>query len=362
MSVAPGSLIVVGTGIQAAGQVTVEARTAIERADKVLYVVADPTTEHYLRKLNPSAESLYGLYETNKERYATYLEMVERILDPVRSGLSVCAAFYGHPGVFVFPSHEAVRQARALGFRARMLPGISAEDCLFADLGIDPALTGCQSFEATDFLVFGRTWDTRSSLVLWQVGVIGDSTFQGGGYDLGGLSVLAEHLSRSYGADHQVILYEASYYPTHDPLIQPVALSKLGQAKATAATTMYVPPKEAPVPDPQMLTRLGLSTDAIPKFVVKLETLKLQEGKGGGVPTNRRHVVPNPSGGWDVKKDNAERSSGHFRTQKEAERRAREIVSRSGGGEVTTHGEDGRIRDSDTVVPGPDPNPRKDTK
>jgi len=31
-----------------------------------------------------------------------------------------------------------------------MLPGISAEDCLVADLGIDPASSGCQSYEAND--------------------------------------------------------------------------------------------------------------------------------------------------------------------------------------------------------------------
>jgi hypothetical protein len=39
-----------------------------------------------------------------------------------------------------------------------MLPGISAEDCLFADLGIDPGIYGCQSYEATDFLANGRPW------------------------------------------------------------------------------------------------------------------------------------------------------------------------------------------------------------
>lgn len=77
---------------------------------------------------------------------------------------------------------------------------------------------------------------------------------------------------------------------------------------------------------------------------------------------NRRHVVPNPEGGWDVKKPGADRSSGHFDTQKQAEDRGREILERSGGGELTTHRPDGRIRDSDTVPPGHDPNPPRDTK
>ena len=75
-----------------------------------------------------------------------------------------------------------------------------------------------------------------------------------------------------------------------------------------------------------------------------------------------RHVVPNPGGGWDVKKGGAERSSGHRPTQKDAIDRAREIVRNGGGGEVVIHGRDGRIRDKDTVAPGNDPNPPRDKR
>ena len=82
--------------------------------------------------------------------------------------------FYGHQRVFVHPGHESIRRAHMEGFPACMLPGISAEDCLFAELGIDPSKNGCQSFEATDFLVYKRKFDNRSSLILWQIGANGD--------------------------------------------------------------------------------------------------------------------------------------------------------------------------------------------
>jgi hypothetical protein len=77
---------------------------------------------------------------------------------------------------------------------------------------------------------------------------------------------------------------------------------------------------------------------------------------------NRRHVVPNPEGGWDVRAPGASRASAHTDTQAEAQQRARDIVRNLGGGEVTTHGRDGRIRDSDTIAPGNDPNPPRDRK
>lgn len=78
--------------------------------------------------------------------------------------------------------------------------------------------------------------------------------------------------------------------------------------------------------------------------------------------SNNRHVVPNPDGGWDIKKPGASRSSGHTNTQRDAINRAKDIVRNQGGGEVRTHGRDGKIRNSDTVAPGNDPFPPRDTK
>lgn len=77
---------------------------------------------------------------------------------------------------------------------------------------------------------------------------------------------------------------------------------------------------------------------------------------------NRRHVVPNSSGGWDVKAPGASRASAHTDTQAQAIARAKEIVDNAGGGEVRIHGRDGQIRNSDTVAPGNDPFPPRDKK
>jgi hypothetical protein len=76
---------------------------------------------------------------------------------------------------------------------------------------------------------------------------------------------------------------------------------------------------------------------------------------------NDRYVVNHPNG-WAVKKGGAEKASDIFETQKEAEGRAKEIVSNLGGGEVRIQGKNGRWRDSDTVAPGNDPFSPRDTK
>lgn len=77
---------------------------------------------------------------------------------------------------------------------------------------------------------------------------------------------------------------------------------------------------------------------------------------------NERHVTPARSGGWNVQKPGAGRASSHHDTQADAIDRARQIVHNDGGGEVVIHRPDGRIRDSDTVAPGNDPNPPRDAK
>ncbi len=268
-----GSLTVVGTGIQAAGQITVEARTCLQQSAKVFYLVADPTTAYYICKLNQNAESLHTFYETGKERFVSYMEMVEHILSAVESGISVCAAFYGHPGVFAYPSHEAIRRAREKGFPARMLPGVSAEDCLFADLGLDPAAAGCQSFEATDFLIFRRQFDTNSSLILWQIGVIGDVSFQENGYSLAGVGILSDYLGSFYGTTHSVIVYEASHYPMYDSKREKVTIADLKTAHISPMSTLYVPPKSSPTVDLDMARRLGMEAGGIRTITMRVASV-----------------------------------------------------------------------------------------
>jgi hypothetical protein len=74
------------------------------------------------------------------------------------------------------------------------------------------------------------------------------------------------------------------------------------------------------------------------------------------------HVVKNNEGDWVVKKAGAERVSGVFDLQRQAEKAAKEFARKAGGGEVRIHDRDGRIRDSDTVAPAKDPFPPKDKK
>jgi uncharacterized protein YabN with tetrapyrrole methylase and pyrophosphatase domain len=258
-----GSLTVVGTGFGGGGgQVTAEAGDAIASAEKVLYLTPDASSDEWIRAANPTSESLGDFYLGRASRLESYLDITEHILSFVRRGLRVCAVFYGHPGVLVFPSHEAIIRARDEGFAARMLPGVSAEDCLFSDLGVDPGRRGCLTFEATDFMIRRRRPDATIPMVLWQVGAVGRVDYPNDG-NRANIALLADVLQQHYGARHEVIIYQAATAPGADPVIKFVELQHLADAPIRLISTLYVPPRDEREVDRDMVTRLGMPEDVL---------------------------------------------------------------------------------------------------
>jgi hypothetical protein len=257
-----GRLVVIGSGIKAVSHFTLEAQAHIQQADIVLYAAADPVTDIWIEEQNPNAFDLYQYYADDKSRIITYVQMIERILAEVRAGKYVCALFYGHPGVFVTPSHNAIAIARKEGFDAVMLPAVSAEDCLYADLGVDPSVPGLQIYEATDFLLRKRRIDTSANFVLWQVGCIGDLGFKFGGYENDKFDVLIDYLEEIYGPDHLAINYVANMF-AGDPIIDRYTIGDYRdpevKKKVSGISTFFIPAKEAAKSDADMQAKLGFA-------------------------------------------------------------------------------------------------------
>jgi hypothetical protein len=178
------------------------------------------------------------------------------MLAEVKAGKKVVGAFYGHPGVFAWVPHNAIKQARELGFTAHIEPGISAEDCLYADLGIDPGTYGCQHYEASQFMFYKRNIDTAAYLILWQVGVAGDRTLAKFSTNAAYRKILVELLRQYYPAEHQVILYEAVTLPIQQRRIEQLPLSALPDALMDLKTTLVIPPATSMQLNDALLDRL----------------------------------------------------------------------------------------------------------
>jgi uncharacterized protein YabN with tetrapyrrole methylase and pyrophosphatase domain len=253
----PGSLVCVGVGMTLGSHITPLARSYIEKSDVVFAGLSDGIIELWLARMHPDVRSLQSFYKEGKPRTDTYRRMVEAIVAEVRSGKQVCGAFYGHPGVFAMVPHKAIKIARNEGYRAHMEPGVSAEDCLYADLGIDPGCYGCQHFEASQLMFYRRRVDTSAYLILWQVGVAGDQSFARFSTDARYRQVLVDVLARDYDLNHEAIIYKAVTLPMHQPRIERIALGELPHAQLDMHATLVIPPARDLEPDLQIRERLS---------------------------------------------------------------------------------------------------------
>jgi hypothetical protein len=257
-----GRLVVIGSGIKSISQFTLEAVAHIEHADVVFYAVADPATEKFIETKNPNSVDLYPLYDDDKPRHKTYTQMAEVMLRKVRQGHNVVGVFYGHPGVFVNPSHRAIAIARDEGFEAFMLPAISAEDVLYADLGVDPSRPGCQTVEATDLLLRDRPLLTDSHVIIFQVGCVGDMGFKFNGFGNQHFPVLVDRLAAEYGEQHTLTHYIAAQYPGVEPIVERYTIAQLRQPeiakRVTGISTFYLPPKSVRPGNAAVASKLGL--------------------------------------------------------------------------------------------------------
>lgn len=250
------TLVIVGTGIKFMSHLTIEAKSFIERADTVLYLVNEPATKEWIKSSNKSTESLDFIYTKNHSRDENYKLISEYVTNRLQHTKLLCLVIYGHPTVLAKPGIYSRGAAIQNGYNVIVLPGISSEDCLFADLGIDPGSCGCQSFESTDFLVYNRDYDPSSHLILWQPGIIGLTNVSKEYNPAKGLTILADHLNRKYDLSHELTLYEASQYPGFMPNIKKIKLRELPKTEMSRISTLYIPPNVKKVPDPRLSAKL----------------------------------------------------------------------------------------------------------
>jgi precorrin-3B methylase len=110
-----GTLVCVGIGMTLGSHITPLARSHIDNSDVVFAGLSDAVVELWLAKMHPDVRSLQSFYQEGKSRGESYQQMVDAMLTEVRAGKRVCGAFYGHPGVFAWPTHKAIEVARREG-------------------------------------------------------------------------------------------------------------------------------------------------------------------------------------------------------------------------------------------------------
>ena len=235
------NIVFVGSGIKFYAHLTVECISHIENADIVLYLVNEPAMMQWLQENSKRNNSLEAIYNSYPNRADAYNAISNQIIESLEIYSSICVVIYGHPLVLCMPTRLTINNAPK-NVNIKILPGIAADSCLYADLGIDPVANGCQSYEATEFLLYQKKIDATANLILWQVGVIGCLGDTSAHNNQKGISLLKERLLTEYPQNHSVTLYEATQYAHIASKIVETPLYDLDNIEISQLMTLYVPP------------------------------------------------------------------------------------------------------------------------
>lgn len=227
-----------------------------------MYLVNEPITKQWIEKYSKLSESLESIYFSENDRQVAYDKIKDKILSELISHDFVTVVLYGHPTFFADPGLQAIVKARNLSIETVILPGISAENCLYADLAIDPGLYGCFHIEATELLLYDKIIDPTAHLCIWQPGVIGNRSTPKQNQKGKHLNLLKNKLLEYYPASHAATLYEASLYPGIESLIYTFLLEHIEEQNISTLSMLYIPPINQREANKQILKQLrSVDTD-----------------------------------------------------------------------------------------------------
>lgn len=253
-------IYIAGLGIRNIDQMTHEVERAIRRSREVLYVDTGVATRTYLEGLCPRVSPLYeNSYQESGSRLSSYENMAARVVEAALDHPPVVFAMGGHPVVGADAPFLIRDAADALDLTVQVLPGISAMDCLFADLMIDPCVHGLQMFEATDLLLRRYPLQANVPALIWQIGVIETRLHSWRRSKAQRFDRFLSHVLQFYAPSHPVTAVFSSPHPLMETQKLQFPLAKIARhaEQLHAGFTLYIPAAGVrPIEDADLLAKI----------------------------------------------------------------------------------------------------------
>ncbi|KTD17920.1 SAM-dependent methyltransferase [Legionella jordanis] len=239
-------LTIAGTGIKFLAHLTTEVKGIIKSSSCVLYLLNEPAMKHWVLNNSKISFSLDEIYYSCEKRIDAYEKIVQVVLSYAGKYNDLVLLIYGHPLVFSSVAMKLIEQCSNSEMQLSVLPGISALDCLLADLRIDPAGAGLQCYDATLFINKNVEYSSSAHLILWQIAIVNEIKIIKGEINKvtqkTGLSYLKKILLNKYSANHPLILYVAALYAGVSSEIIELELDSLEEIEIPRLATLYIPP------------------------------------------------------------------------------------------------------------------------
>ncbi len=237
-------IYIVGLGIVQVDQITRETERAISSSKEILYVERGLAVDTFLRERCEVVTDLTQLYHDETDRLDTYRRMAASVIAAALDHSPVTFALYGHPLIFAYPPFLVQQMARCFDLTVKILPAISAMDCIFADLAVDPSMNGLQIFEATEMLLRGRPLQVDVPVLIWQIGSLETGLYSGRQSRPERFDRFLEHVLAFYPATHTVFAVHSSTHPLLRSEVIEFKIGEIGShsSKLHAGFSLYIPP------------------------------------------------------------------------------------------------------------------------
>lgn len=258
------NLIIAGTGIKFLSHLTLEVKAVIETSSCVIFLLNEPAIKHWISKTAKKYISLDNTYFSTSLREDAYNKIADQVLDCLLDYDDVCFIIYGHPTIFSSITAEIKKRIKSNGVNLQVMPGISAMDCLFADLNIDPGMYGMKSYDASEFILYDQVFSATSHLILWQISIIGKSEIVKDdeiniNKQKKAIEILTSKLIQHYPFDYNIVLYIASQYPGSNFKVIHLKLNELIKTHIPRLATLYIPPFGVKRLDIKVLKQLNVT-------------------------------------------------------------------------------------------------------
>jgi uncharacterized protein YabN with tetrapyrrole methylase and pyrophosphatase domain len=236
-------LYLVGLGIRGPGQITRETEAILRRCTRIYYAHTDPAVGAYLRQLCPRVLSLRRYQGDGKSHRRTYKAIAAAVTRSATLRPPVAFAIFGHPLVYVSLANWLLARPPR-GLRVKALPAVSALDCLFVDLRLDPADAGLQMYDANQLLLRRRPLQPDVPCLIWQPAGV-ESTYATTAWSRPQrFHRLRDYLLGFYPKEHRVVLaLSATTSRRTAPRLKRIALGRLEEARREidGGATLFIP-------------------------------------------------------------------------------------------------------------------------
>jgi len=274
-------LYLVGLGIRGPAQVTRETEAILRRCTRIYYAHTDPAVGAYLRQLCPRVFNLAGYHAHGRSHRRTYDAIAAALTRGATRRPPVAFAVFGHPLVYVSLANWLLARPPR-GLRVKALPAVSALDCLFVDLHLNPADAGLQMFDANQLLLKRRPLQPDVPCLIWQPATV-ESTYATTAWSRPQrFHRLRDYLLGFYPKEHRVVLaLSATTSRRTAPRLKRIALGRLEQARREidAGATLFIPAThDRPVAD-EAFKKLALSAAHLREITYPPRARPIQAGR-----------------------------------------------------------------------------------